>query len=329
MKKRTDIFQIVCPAGNPTGGIELLHQMAFILSQNGCCVEMCYFPSSKKHDLNNFYSEYLVNVKITKVINSHKDYIIVLPEVFSYLIRKVKKSKILFWWLSVNNYINSKKIGYAIGNSFIPYTYWKITNDQRIMHAVQSEYARLFLLKYHVEANYEISDYINDEYFSDISQAQNLPADKRKNIILYNPAKGGDEQKKMIKFFEKKYKFIPLKGFTKKSMIGILGKAKIYLDFGEHPGKDRMPREAASLGCCIVTNKKGSASNDIDVPIANEYKIEQKGDYAPKVDKVIKNIFENFEDETKKFEPYRQKIKMEKELFIKSVKLFAKDIGRI
>ena len=52
---------------------------------------------------------------------------------------------------------------------------------------------------------------------------------------------------------------IKLSGFNTKQIINIYNKTKVYLDFGYHPGKDRMPREAALFNNCIITNKKGSA----------------------------------------------------------------------
>jgi len=47
----------------------------------------------------------------------------------------------------------------------------------------------------------------------------------------------------------------------------------MYIDFGTHPGKDRIPREAALRNCIVLTNRNGAADNNVDVPIPNEYKI--------------------------------------------------------
>ena len=63
--------------------------------------------------------------------------------------------------------------------------------------------------------------------------------------------------KKISKFTN--YKMIELKNLNSSKIINILKKTKIYLDFGYHPGKDRMPREAVLFNNCIITNRKGSA----------------------------------------------------------------------
>ena len=58
---------------------------------------------------------------------------------------------------------------------------------------------------------------------------------------------------------QSKINLIPLINFNKKEIINFLSKSKIYIDFGFHPGQDQMPREAAILKNCIITNKEGSA----------------------------------------------------------------------
>ena len=160
MNKDEKIFQIVCPAGKGTGGIELLHQMASLLSQDGHNVEILYWPTFKKHELVEHYSEYLKNVEVVQSFSDDKSSVIVLPEVYSYFVRKIKKAKIIFWWLSVDNYINSKSFKFALANMFVPFTYWDFKKNDRILHAVQSEYARLYLEGHNIVADYNIKETI-------------------------------------------------------------------------------------------------------------------------------------------------------------------------
>lgn len=322
------VFQIISPAGTPTGGVELLHQMAHILLNDGYKVNITYWPIKQKNDLINFYQDYLKGVTISEYFLDEEDVVVILPEVFSYFIKKIKKAKILFWWLSVDNYINSKKFSFAIGNKFMPLSYWNVKKSSKIYHAVQSEYARIYLSKFNVNTDYFISDYINDEYFSEYAKKVNSSSENRKNVLLYNPAKGGKEQKNLIHFLENNsIECIPLRGMDKETMIKTLGESKVYLDFGEHPGKDRIPREAASLGCCIITNRKGSAGNPIDVQIPDDYKYAQEGDYFDLVKNKIYEIFNDFYKHSLYFEDYKRKIIIEKNLFIKEVQSFAKKIS--
>ena len=45
-----------------------------------------------------------------------------------------------------------------------------------------------------------------------------------------------------------------------------------YIDFGPHPGMDRLPREAALAGCIVLTNREGAANFAKDVPLPEEFK---------------------------------------------------------
>jgi hypothetical protein len=49
--------------------------------------------------------------------------------------------------------------------------------------------------------------------------------------------------------------------------------SEIYLDLGKHPGRERIPREAALARCVVVVANRGSAANDIDMPIPEQYKV--------------------------------------------------------
>ncbi|NDC77220.1 MAG: hypothetical protein EBZ67_05030 [Chitinophagia bacterium] len=91
--------------------------------------------------------------------------------------------------------------------------------------------------------------------------------------------------------------------------------AKIYIDFGSHPGRDRFPREAAFCGCCIITGNKGSAENDFDIMIPSKYKFKQNSCDLKDIKKMIQEIFDNFIDHYPKFETYRNIISNEKKTF--------------
>ena len=114
----------------------------------------------------------------------------------------------------------------------------------------------------------------------------------------------------------RKIKFIPLIGLDKNEVINSLKKSKIYFDIGSHPGKDRMPREAALLGNCIITNRKGSAENSKDIPIPEEFKFYENYFNLKKIKNKINLIFNNYENEFKKFESYVNIIMLEKENFV-------------
>jgi hypothetical protein len=166
---------------------------------------------------------------------------------------------------------------------------------------------------------YYLSEYLNPVFLkiqTDLS--------KKENIVAYNPKKGFAFTKKIISS-AKDIKFVPLINMSREEVIKTLQRAKVYIDFGNHPGKDRIPREAAILGCCVITGKRGSAAYYEDVSIPDQYKFEDKEENITKIVDTIKDCFKNFEERYKDFEYYRQIIKNEPNKFIEDMnKIFVK-----
>jgi hypothetical protein len=61
--------------------------------------------------------------------------------------------------------------------------------------------------------------------------------------------------------------------FNYYKMKKLIGKSKIYVDFEIIQEKTGY-LEAAINGCVVITNRKGSANNSIDLSINDEYKFE-------------------------------------------------------
>ena len=116
---------------------------------------------------------------------------------------------------------------------------------------------------------------------------------------------------------------------SRSEVVELLRSAKVYIDFGSHPGKDRIPREAASLGCCVITNLTGNASNFDDIPIKAEYKIDAKMANLYKIRKQILNCFENYDNLVCDFSYYRSIIMAEKSKFIFDLRKFLYEIDKI
>jgi hypothetical protein len=97
------------------------------------------------------------------------------------------------------------------------------------------------------------------------------------------------------------------------------------MDFGGHPGRERMPREAAVNGCCVITNRRGSAKYYGDIPIPDKYKFEDDPENIPAIAARILNCFENYDDCVKDFYEYKEFVLNLETNFEKQIK----DIFRI
>jgi hypothetical protein len=341
----TKIF-VTCQAYSTTGGFELLHQLVYKLNKiKDNCALIYYhnFDSTKlEHPTPDIYMKYTHGKFVTKIIDN-KHNVLILPEVFTNYIDIYKNIKIVVWWLSVDNfhisieninkgrkfnYIDYKKgkkyrlfkllnyINIKPDYPFNPFRKKVLLSKRVLLHAYQSEYARNFLETKKLKPILPLSDFLNAAFF----QNQNSKNEKD-DVILYNPKKGFEITKELIAFMPE-YKWIPLENLTPIEMEKLMKKSKIYVDFGNHPGKDRIPREATINGCVVITNKKGSASNYLDVSIDNLYKfqdpIERKEDFK----KLVKNIYSNFHSHFVNFDSYRIKIRKEEALFEKELLVF-------
>ncbi|MDD6333630.1 MAG: hypothetical protein PUB04_04100 [Clostridia bacterium] len=304
-------FYNVCPAGIESGGPELAHQMCHRLDELGCDAKMYYITSNviEPQDVpaSGKYLKYNTQhaVSLSEIENPQS--VVIFNEGATGLIPLVKGCRKVLWWMSVDNYLINTD-GRDID----------VIRQENELHIVQSKYAYEYVRNV-VKADEShimyVSDYIGDIYMTEV------PEIPRHNIALYNPKKGLDKIKPLIERISW-LKWVPLIGLTEEDMVAYMHIAKIYIDFGNHPGKDRIPREAATCGCCIITNRKGSAVFYEDVSIPDKYKFGSETDYDD-IEQRIRYICDNFYEAKKDFDEYRMRIRQEKAKFNSDVENFS------
>ena len=295
---------VMAPAMAHSGGSELLHQLVFHLRKNGIDAEIAYYNNIYKDVykcIPNEYRGYIDdNATILEKIEDNPTTALIIPETSSDLLKQFNYSKKYFWWMSVDFFIWTLKLE----------DFEKVYSEVDC-HLYQSEYARNFLVALGINAKRmkPLSDYIEDSYFESI-KVQN----DKLNIVTYNPAKGRAFTEKLIKACPE-ITFVPIQNMTRNEVRDILRKSKVYIDFGNHPGKDRIPREAALSMNCIVTGKRGAAANPVDIPIPERYKISGENISLNKIRLLLQNIMSNYDKYVKDFEIYRNIIKREESVF--------------
>ena len=327
---------VLCPAYVKTGGTELSHQLVFELNKLDIDAHMVYYYSQRKKMRNKdmkytpqAFEKYVKDYLEVDEIEDTKDNVIVIPEVAIHRVKKLHNIRKAVWWMSVDNYTNFIGILKTLKNSNIKETLTRIvdgnicekTDFKDIDYFLYQSYYSEDYFKDVKKEGYYLSDYINDSYLN-INEKDKKS--KRENIILYNPKKGYEFTKKIIDRGSD-LKWIPLINKTNEEVKELLLKSKVYIDFGNHPGKDRFPREAAMCGCCIITGKRGSANYYKDVMIDDEFKFEDSDENIEKIINKINECLNNYDNMSLKFEKYRDFIKGEKENFIKDIqKIFVK-----
>ncbi|MFV0555389.1 MAG: hypothetical protein ACK5LR_11910 [Mangrovibacterium sp.] len=332
--ENTKIY-VYCPAGIVTGGVELLHQLVDVLNKERLEAYI-YYIGNKPHQCPSEYAKY--QIKIADSIEDISNNIVVhFDSGFSYASELDKVQKIL-WWMSVDNLFLSKKNPLKLSDvysfnkgiasvCFFRKIKWLFKGknffrssfsiqsliDLDAVAAYQSEYARDFLEKKGFKKIVPLKDYINTEHGT---QCDN-PED-REDIVLYNPKKGFKYTKQLIRLATE-LNWVPIQNMTRTELVSLMRKSKLYVDFGNHPGKDRLPREAALNGCCIITGRRGAADFHGDVAISDKYKFDERSAKKRDIVATIKETLENYSTKINDFEDYREKILHEEQEFYQQV----------
>lgn len=306
---------VCCPGGAVTGGPELLHQLVHALRGMGRDARICYFPFDRHFDKPAAYAAYDAP---SAHIEDTPGSTVILPEVATRLARPLRQARVFIWWLSVDNYyvifrdnalldlvrrIRSRLRG-RLGLSAL----------KGCGHFTQSRYARDFLAARGIPSEM-LTDCLGDAHL-----ASDEGSAAREDIVLYNPRKGMRITRALIASAPD-VRFLALAGLSAAGVREALGRAKVYIDFGHHPGKDRFPREAAMAGCCVITGRRGAAANDSDVPIPARYKLDERApDFTQRFLHVAQAVFDDYDACAADFSTYRERIRAEPGEFLAQVR---------
>lgn len=319
-----------------TGGPKSLHQLANILIDQGKKVYMVYYASGKPYKAEKVLFDFC-KAEIAEVIEDNVQNIIITSEYYSGLVLQYKNSKKYIWWLSLDFYLQNRlyyRSYFSLRNKGLPEVftplvmmYKKLLNKdkrpavpylknkkdfQAVYHMYNCEYAHQYLIKKGVpeERMHYLCGPLEGSY---LNPDRNDILARKKNIVVYNPAKINESFLKKIQAAVKNtfsdITWIPIKNMSRVEVYETICKAKVYIDFGYFPGPERMPREAASLYCNLITSNIGSAENEWDVPIPREYKFGIKDKNVNRIATLIYDMCANFESYTEQFEQYRTKVK--------------------
>lgn len=302
-------FFIVCPAYVVTGGTELLHQLSLQLSARG--VENYMLYTGVEPGISPTPDAFMkYQVKYTTYFVDHRTSVLIVPETLIEMIDQCKKGKKVIWWLSADNYLSNYSDEIQRQGKV---DIFGLSENTNILHFAQSKYAAEFVKKqFGVKEPYFLGDYINDEIRKTAIQYNGSLL--RGNICLYNPRKGEENLRDIRDRCREDIQWIPLQGMKPDQMAMLMCRAKVYIDFGSHRGKDRIPREAAVCGCCIITNREGSAMYAEDVGIPEKYKIADMLD-CDRVLRVIYDLVDNYSERVVEYEEYVTSILEEKAQF--------------
>lgn len=333
-KPRYNKVYVLAPYAHHTGGVELAHQLVSYINGNGGEAYIVYEQGQRivaDAQVTPQYADY--NIKVAGEIEDLPGNMLVLPEVYFDWMYRFDRMDYGLWWMSVDNHFKScywldslrfyRPLRTRFMQSWLNFKYHRRNSlesmrryGRRIIHFYQSAYARDFLRRAGMSRIYPLSDYINPATYS---SSDDISGSRREDIVLYNPAKGLEFTRKLIDA-NSDIKFVPLKGLSRQQLNDYMRRAKLYIDFGHFPGKDRLPREAVMNGMCIITGRAGASGFFEDVAIGDEYKFEARRGNIPAISQCIRSVLADFDKHSPEFDTYRRRIDGEKSEFEKEIR---------
>lgn len=298
MSPRYDAVYIMYPRGHRTGGPEALFQLGAALRELGVAAFMVPLPFSRDLPRIADYDSHGVP-EADEAIDA-AGCAIVVPEVRYYMLARYRRAERFCWWLSINN---SQLFHFGVMTTTSTKRYPRLRNLAHraisswevaarpialrlpVHHLTQSAFAWAFLQSRTNLLPSMLSDYTT---FSIAGTASRPEINPRQ--ISYNFAKGGYLVQRVIDSSLVEADWVPIRNMNRSQVVETLSSSSIYLDLGHLPGKDRLPREAASAGAVTVVARVGAGAYHLDFPLPYEHKIIVDRELTTTASTVLNNI---------------------------------------
>ena len=300
-------LQVVSPAHSVTGGPESLHNLVSLANRLGYAAEVVYHPYAAGIEVPPAYRHYEAPVG---TLRDEPGVFIVFPETLCMQALRIRHATPAIWWLSVNNFALIKyhtwrdKLRYLRSVVKRKRPLRGVRGMRQVLHISKSDYDREYLSSRGVQSQ-PLAGPISAYY---LRHATSEEMAGKRDLILHNRRKGLQLTTRLRAEFPQ-HDFVALAGLDEAGLRDAYLSAKLYIDFGQHPGKERMPREAAASGCCIITGRQGSAANSVDIPIPERFKLDERDPRLyEKFAAAVVEVFDHFAQVSAEFEPYRSAI---------------------
>lgn len=277
---------VICPANCTTGGPEALHEFVSELNRvKGVHARIWYWDIRSFPPMPEEYRSYGCEY-VTELPEGFNG-VLVTPEIWANRIMEFKNCIRAIYWLGIDAYAGWHSE--AERGAFL--------QDGEIIHIAQSEYAYDFLRKLKIRRLVKVVDALNADFYEEYEEKP------RGNTVLYNPAKATPFMN-MLMSQCRDIEFRPIRGMTRAEVIEAMRSSKLYIDFGEFPGRERIPREAVLCGCCIITGKTGSADYLDD--FRHFYKFDSKPSHIWAIVNRMHYVLDNYDECRGDFDRFRK-----------------------
>src|SRR5690606_19039723 len=316
------------PRGLATGGPEALHQLVDSLRRQGQDAYLVPIPGTATAERAARYDHY--DAPEAGAVDDAAGNIVVVPETQALLLKPLRRAQGYLWWLSIDyapRFVIERDTTSLLPiertrNTRFPllqvrrvkrYLRGIATREDallaRVGHLAQSHYAWNHVFAHLGRPGSIVSDYTP----AGVSAVAPSSA-PRIARIAYNPAKS----RPIMAEFARRWpgiELLPLQNMTADEVAEALATSLVYLDLGAHPGKDRMPREAALAGSIVLVANRGAAANGVDVPLPQEHKIDVLPDIVANAKRAYDAVLADPAAADAAQADYRARIPRERDIF--------------
>ena len=332
MRPAFDEVLLLCPEVK-TGGPEALHQLGYQIARHGGVARMVYYGPHSRHrggrrhpalpcrgvaDAGAFRAVPAAGAARDAAAPGHADG--VSGAAVEAGGGRHKGYHRAVWWLSLDNAMpqNQDLLDQQARRGLFA--------DASLIHFYQSDYARHFLASNGAAQYFPLSDYTDPQFIHrSLVTSEVIPIEARRDVVCFFPNKGGERAARFLAGAAAlRHGSISCRSasMTKAQVRETLFAARIYLDFGHHPGKDRVPREAAIAGAVVLLHAAGAANCFPDHPLPAAYRFTEddiaSGALHRRIDAILDAPAAHFAAQRL----YRQGILLEQERFDLEVRSF-------
>ena len=145
--------------------------------------------------------------------------------------------------------------------------FWKKFRSNSVIHLTQSYYAKNFVQNTFEVKVRMLTDYINKDDLK-------INSGPQKDLVTFS-FKGSD----YFHFYREmlnEYNCVQIRDMSKEKTMEAFANSRLYVDLGNQPGRDRLPREAALSKAHVMLNNAGAASYFWDAPLSTSFKFSLK-----------------------------------------------------
>ncbi|TNM59453.1 hypothetical protein FHN55_20690 [Streptomyces sp. NP160] len=327
-----EVFHVLYPRGFRSGGPEALHQLVHTLRGLGADASLVPEPGTEDVPRHPAYGHYDAPeaARVADVPGS----VVIAPEKALRQLARYRHAQTYCWWLSIDmatpwrEHRRRHDLWSPDGRLVEPSLRWRakaaarhaalhLRGDYRqlatVRHLAQSEYARAYL---YARADV-LATVVGD--WTPLDGLDDTDPPGGRSTVTYNPAKAR-EAVEALRLRVPEVEFVALEGMTREQLVAELRRSLVYLDLGYHPGKDRMPREAALCGAVTVVARRGSGAFHADVPLPWEHKVSPEGDFVGNAARVLRRVLAAPAEARAMQDPYRAVIRDEERRFTREVR---------